>query len=732
MRLSDSLFSHSSTGEAARLTLTAEPITIATDRGYDQVIAALATYEPSIASISDPTLERKERFMLESLGLRELEYLSDCSLPPDSQAEYLVGFDNDATGICSFGRFAIPQLEKQGWTVDVHPDYPWKVIDEEAPWYSSLSQKDNDWFSLELGVRVQGKRVNLMPALLEILGQTSNLEDLCRGRRKIVPLEVSPGTYLAVPGSQLKGVMQTLVELYRGDTNEILIHRTDPMTQQDGEDVIFGTSAKRRTTSAATTSLVAKVAAPHGLKATLRPYQEEGLAWMQDLRAKGTGGIMADDMGLGKTLQTIAHILKEIESGRTKDCPTLIVAPTSLLHNWVREFGKFAPSVECQIHHGTQRTKDAASLRKPDIIVTTYALAHRDLELLQTIDWYYVVLDEAHYIKNSSGQSHRSICEIPAKHRLALTGTPIENNIGELWSIFHFAQPQLLGSLGRFRHTYQNPIESGQSEWKLESLRKLIDPFVMRRLKEDVAKELPSKTVVVRAIELDEPQRHLYESIRLAAHKDVRTTIRKRGFNQSTIAILDALLKLRQACCDPRLVKIPSARRVKSSAKLDTLLELVERQLNQQRRILIFSQFTKMLDIISLELKKKSITHLKLTGSSTNRQRIVDQFDKGVANVFLLSLKAAGVGLNLVSADTVIHYDPWWNPTTQAQATDRAYRIGQKKPVVVYKLITAGSVEERMLQIQEKKRSLAEAMIGPGSAPLRLSEDDINDLFTKA
>jgi SNF2 family DNA or RNA helicase len=335
--------------------------------------------------------------------------------------------------------------------------------------------------------------------------------------------------------------------------------------------------------------------------------------------------------------------------------------------------------------------------------------------VLQAIELGYLVLDEAQAIKNARSQAARCVKSIEARHRVALSGTPIENHLGELWSIFDFAMPGLLGSEQQFKIFYASPIESGGDEERAAALRATVAPYVLRRMKEQVAPELPPKTELVRSVELSGKQRELYESIRLAAHTDVRAAIRKKGFQASTVAILDALMKLRQLCCDPRLVPGEAARFVRESAKLDQLMELLDRQLADGRRVLIFSQFTSMLALIAKQLEARRVKYSVLTGSTLNRDKAVAFFERGDANVFLISLKAGGTGLNLVSADTVIHYDPWWNPAAQEQATDRAYRIGQNKPVFVYRLIVAGSVEERMLALQDHKRRLANAVIGTGA-----------------
>jgi SNF2 family DNA or RNA helicase len=471
------------------------------------------------------------------------------------------------------------------------------------------------------------------------------------------------------------------------------------------------------------------VAPPSGLQATLRPYQEAGFAWLQNLRAHGAGGVLADDMGLGKTLQTIAHVLAEKQAGRM-DRPTLVVAPTSLIGNWRRELAKFAPSLRVFAYHGRRRHQQQASIDEADVVLTTYPLVVRDAEVFEHRRFYMLVLDEAQAIKNMRSQAHRTVKGIDAELRLCLSGTPVENNLDELWALFDFIMPGLLGDAGQFRSAFRYPIERDGNEERLATLRDRVAPFVLRRMKDKVAAELPPKTEIVRPIELRGKQRDLYESIRLAAHATVRTAVRKKGIAASTIDILGALMKLRQACCDPRLVPVAAARDVENSAKFELLFEMLPELLGQERRILVFSQFTSMLALISQELARQRVPFVTLTGSTHDRQGAVDAFQRGQASVFLISLKAGGTGLNLTTADTVIHYDPWWNPAAQAQATDRAYRIGQTRPVFVYNLIVAGSVEERMLELQRRKQALADGLLAAGDhGRVELSEREVEDLF---
>ncbi|MDP3288542.1 MAG: DEAD/DEAH box helicase, partial [Methyloversatilis sp.] len=474
---------------------------------------------------------------------------------------------------------------------------------------------------------------------------------------------------------------------------------------------------------------VAPVAEPEGFGITLLPYQRDGLAWLQHLRAHDLGGILADDMGLGKTAQALAHLLTEKLAGRL-DRPALVVLPTSLVFNWQREAERFAPQLSVLKLHGADRSALFNQIPQHDVCLTTYPLLWRDHEKLAAHDYHLLILDEAQTVKNTGSQAAKAVRLLRARHRLCLTGTPMENHLGELWAQFDFLLPGFLGESKDFTRSWRTPIEKHGDLIRRELLARRVAPFILRRRKDDVAKELPPKTEVLRTVELTGRQRDLYETVRVAMDKRVREEIASRGFARSRIVILDALLKLRQVCCDPRLLKTDAALRVKERAKLDLLMDMLENLLAEGRKVLVFSQFTAMLDLIKTELDDAGIGSVMLTGDTTHREAVVRRFQEGTVPVFLISLKAGGVGLNLTNADTVIHYDPWWNPAAENQASDRAHRIGQDKPVFVYKLIVAGSIEERIVALQEKKAALAEGILGNDEAALeKFGETDLAALF---
>jgi SNF2 family DNA or RNA helicase len=466
------------------------------------------------------------------------------------------------------------------------------------------------------------------------------------------------------------------------------------------------------------------------LQATLRDYQTDGLSWMQFLREYGFAGILADDMGLGKTVQTLAHILVEKEAGRLT-APALVIAPTSLMGNWQEEAARFAPGLKVLLLQGKDRMGQFDQIEEADLVLTTYALLPRDEEKLREHDFHLVILDESHYIKNTRSKAAQSAGLLRARHRLCLSGTPLENHLGELWSQFHFLLPGLLGDEKGFNTVFRHPIERADDPLRRALLNRRIKPFLLRRTKDNVAKELPPKTEMVRKVELTGAQRDLYETVRLAMDQKVRDEIDRKGVARSQIVILEALLKLRQVCCDPRLVKSTTKKQqAAGSAKLIDLMQMIEDLLEEKRKILVFSQFTSMLELIQEELESRDIPYALLTGETKDRSAQVAAFQQGAVPIFLISLKAGGVGLNLTAADTVIHYDPWWNPAAENQATDRAWRIGQDKPVFVYKLIAKGTLEEKIQVLQQKKSDLAQSILAEGeSQKMALTQEDLQQIF---
>ncbi|HEX3598418.1 MAG TPA: DEAD/DEAH box helicase [Polyangiaceae bacterium] len=699
---------------------------------------------PSREVQRDHAGEARAAAILESFGVVELSRLDDFLAGPESLADYLVHIDADVHALCSFAAHAVPKLREQGFVIDIADDYPYRVAPPGAPWYAALSdEEDGDWFSLELGVEVDGERINLLPALVELLERAPDdapLSSIKRLPARYRAVPVGEGKYLALDPDRLVALLEILVDLYDGAPSvdmEARFRKERALCLAPLDAVLGGERPIRWRSGAAHVARARAIVERTGdeplplapeLRDTLRPYQIEGVAWLQHLRKNDIGGVLADDMGLGKTLQTISHLSLEKEAGRL-DVPALIVMPTSLIGSWQRELRKFAPQLRVATFHGPDRRLAERWLSRFDVVLTTYPVLVRDVEQLKRERYSLLILDEAQAVKNPRSRAHQAVAELEARQRICLSGTPVENNLDELWALVETAAPGVLGSAEEFRTRFRYPIERDGNEQRLGLLRQRVAPFVLRRTKEQVLKELPPKTFLTRHVELLGAERELYESIRVAAHAEVRGIIRKKGLGASTVAILDALMKLRQVCCHPKLVAVERARHVRDSSKLDTFLSMLETQLAEGRRVLVFSQFARMLAMISEELLKRGRRHALLTGATRDRQATIDSFQGGKVDVFLISLKAGGTGLTLTRADTVIHYEPWWNPAAQAQATDRAHRVGQTQPVFVHSLIVAGSVEERMLRLQEKKSRLAEAILADATATAALSEEDVDTLF---
>jgi hypothetical protein len=451
-------------------------------------------------------------------------------------------------------------------------------------------------------------------------------------------------------------------------------------------------------------------ALPEDLSATLRHYQQQGVSWLRFLQSAGLGGILADDMGLGKTLQTICVLGPR----------SLVVCPTSVLPNWVAELKRFRPSLKVCVYHGPGRSLDEAA----DVTLTTYSILRLDAATLGGRTWDAVVLDEAQAIKNPESQVSRSAFGLKANFRLALSGTPLENRLEELWSLMHFTNPGLLGGRRQFDEKVAQPISDGQAG-AAERLRKRIRPFVLRRLKRDVAPELPPRSESVMHVSLDERERAVYDAVMAATRAEVVALLNEGG---SVLKALEALLRLRQAACHPALVP---GQQAASSSKVETLVEALDTAVSDGHKALVFSQWTSLLDLIEPQLKKSGIAFERLDGATANRGEVTSRFQSPEgAPVMLLSLKAGGTGLNLTAADHVFLVDPWWNPAVEAQAADRAHRIGQERPVMVYRLVSQGTVEERILGLQEKKRALFEAALSEASAATAITREDLLELFS--
>jgi SNF2 family DNA or RNA helicase len=465
----------------------------------------------------------------------------------------------------------------------------------------------------------------------------------------------------------------------------------------------------------------------------LRPYQRTGLAWLHGLHEARLGGLLADEMGLGKTVQVLAFLEGLRGEGQlgapgAASSPALVIAPRSLVGNWEREAARFAPALATRVHLGAGRAEDAAGLRGVPLVITSYQTLLRDAEAFAQVAWTTIVFDEAQALKNPDTQVRRVAATLRAQSRFGITGTPLENHLGELWSELDLAMPGIVGRRRSFDAFFRRPVEKHGKTEPLELLRQRIRPFLLRRTKETVELDLPPRTEIVETVELDTPQRDLYETLRLRLDTKVRAALAAKGIAGASMLILDALLKLRQCCCDPRLVRLAEARKVPGSAKLERLVDMLVELADSGRTTLVFSQFTGMLALIESACAQAGVPTLKLTGQTRDRDDAVRRFQAGEVPVFLVSLKAGGVGLNLTRADTVIHYDPWWNPAAEAQAVARAHRIGQERPVMVYKLVARGTLEEAICKMQEEKRVLTDAALRDGGLT-HLAPADLETLY---
>ncbi len=636
-----------------------------------------------------------------------------------------------------FLRNEVPQLRAQGWRVEPDATFRHQVTEVDAITLDVQADRDvPGWFEIGLDIEVEGQTLALAPLLQQVLntdprwsrGSVSTIPD-----DELVLLPATGPRRLALRAARLKPLIALLGDLFsrRGGALRVPLHdharlRTlqNSAALQLKDNAIARSVAQRLLDGPA----MATAQPPAGLQATLRHYQIEGLSWLQHLGQHRLGGVLADDMGLGKTLQTLAHIQLEKEARRLRQ-PVLVVVPTSLLHNWQAEAERFTPDLRVLVLHGPSRAESFAHIPRHDLVLTTYALLWRDEEVLREQTWHLLVLDEAQQAKNPRSRAAMALRSLKANHRLCLTGTPLENHLGELWTQFDFLLPGLLGTEKAFNQQWRHPIERNADTQRAQWLAQRMRPFMLRRRKDEVAAELPAKTLITRSVVMEGTQRDMYETVRATMEEKVRQAVSAQGLARSHIVVLDALLKLRQVCCDPRL--LPGTRAgATASAKLELLREMLPEMVEEGRRILLFSQFTGMLDLLGQLLDELGLGYVMLTGQTRDRQTPVQRFMQGEVPIFLISLKAGGVGLNLTRADTVIHFDPWWNPAAENQATDRAHRIGQDQPVFVYKLIAAGSIEERIAEMQERKAALADTILdGGGSTGPRFSDEDLEALL---
>ncbi|GAA5130346.1 DEAD/DEAH box helicase [Luteolibacter yonseiensis] len=631
---------------------------------------------------------------------------------------------------------ALAAMRQDGWTVEIEPSTGLLIRDAGAffPEIEPETSHGIEWFRFDAKFEIDGKKLNLIPYIAEAI------------RRNIPPIG-SPGfpeflifpcerpeegsiRFPAGPLMEMVDQVRHLFSSHQGD-GPVRIDRlgaavvAHSLALNDSETL---RSLAKLASNLLNISSIENIPLPRKVTAKLRDYQAEGFRWLQFLTANSLHGILADDMGLGKTVQTLAHLAAE--SAKKPRKPSLVIAPTSVAPNWAAEAEKFTPHLTVVLLQGKERGDSYKRIAKADLVITSYPLVTRDFEILSAQEWHVCVLDEAQYIKNPNSIVAKNVCQFRASHRLCLSGTPMENHLGELWSLMRFLMPGFLGDEKSFNTHLRRPIERDRSSTAQISLNRRVAPLILRRTKDQVATELPPKTELIHPITLARKQTDLYESVRAAMDKRVREAIAAQGLAKSHIIVLDALLKLRQICCHPLLLKTPAARKITDSAKLLYLTdELLPTLLEEGRRILLFSSFTSMLELIEAHLQEARIPFLKLTGQTQDRASLVKKFQSGDVPIFLISLKAGGTGLNLTAADTVIHYDPWWNPAAENQATDRAHRIGQTKPVFVHKLVCTGTIEERILELQKHKSALVEALLSEETSKLRIDPETLSHLL---
>ena len=587
-----------------------------------------------------------------------------------------------------------------------------QVIGEVSPTALKVEVKDqHDWFGLSGSVTLGGQQFPLVALLAALKG----------GRRY---LDLGKGQFAAI-SQEFRDRLSSVADMIHSNRGKLEFNSTAaPLLADLFQDEVTLKSSKKWKESLKRLQMATDLnpVVPSTLTADLRDYQVEGYKWLRRLAEWGVGGCLADDMGLGKTVQAIAVLIDRREIG-----PTLIVAPVSVGFNWMCEVERFAPTLRPILYRDTDREDFLKTLEPGDLLITSYHLLQQHGEELSAVKWGTLVLDEAQAIKNSQTKTAQAVREIQADWRLALTGTPAENHLGDLWSLFRGVAPGLFGSWERFREVFADPIEKGKDVSRKQALSRVIRPFILRRTKSEVLTELPARTEIQLTAELSKAERRLYEDARLWAVTNLTNLLGESDKDQR-FQVLAALTKLRQLACHPRLVDKTWAL---SSAKLDLFLETIDELREGRHRALVFSQFTQHLALVREALDERKIVYQYLDGSTPvkKRQEAVEAFQRGEGELFLISLKAGGTGLNLTGADYVVHMDPWWNPAVEDQATDRAHRIGQTRPVTVYRLVAKDTIEEQILKLHADKRGLVAGILEGTDAAAKLSTTELVDLI---
>jgi superfamily II DNA or RNA helicase len=644
-----------------------------------------------------------------------VQELLDLGLAPNESGEAFVAQGDVALRFWSEGVGSLPE----SWELYVPEELVGVQVRSKSLQMSARVSSGMDWLNVKISWESEGVTVD-----------RAELERCLVTGQKFVKL--SDNSYAPLDAARVQALMDREVELMTaaGKAGKIPLSQAgrvqELLSQADHSSV--SSQTKELFEKLANISEIGKTKKPRSLKATLRPYQEQGLSWLRFLNDIGAGGVLADDMGLGKTIQTLALLLSLKQD--KKDVRALIVAPTSVVTNWVREIEKFAPTLTTALWHGAGRKDQADELENANVIVTSYALLRRDIDLLSKLKLTYAILDEAQNIKNPLSATAQAAKDLRADHRLALTGTPIENRLSEIWSIFEFVSPGLLGPLQKFEEKFGRPIDQGDSK-QAARLRATIHPFILRRTKNEVVKDLPPKIESDKFIDLAPEQKAIYMQVLREVRAQVMGEVERVGVAKSQLHILAGLTKLRQAACDARLLGLPREFSHEDSGKLMALRELVDECQSSGHKVLVFSQFVSMLKLIVDALDEDKVRYEYLDGSTTDRQDRIERFQQDpTIPVFLISLKAGGSGLNLTAADTVVHFDPWWNPAVEDQASDRAHRIGQSKVVTVYRLVAAGTIEEKILELKQKKKDLVASVLSEDAGGAKkLTREDLDDLF---
>ena len=625
---------------------------------------------------------------------------------------------------------SVPALRRLGWKVDLggKVEQYYESIDFVTPVVHVREPSGTNWF--EVGFD------------FEAGGESISSADVWRALRKGESYMEAGGRTVLLDQRAVESMHQVFEDCSSGEGSQSGSFRLDnihtayvqaSLDALDGVDVESTTGWRERAEQQNRSGVKEAIELPASLAGTLRPYQTEGVQWLRFLENHGFGGILADEMGLGKTLQTLAWLQSKRSLPEAEGKPCLIVCPTSLVENWQDEAQKFVPDLSVLIMSGASRHENWEQVANADLVITSYALLRRDIETYRGLEFAAAILDEAQHIKNHSTQNAKATKQIRAIHRLVLTGTPVENSVSDLWSIMDFLMPGYLGSHQLFRDGYELPIGRGGEEGDeaQSRLRRKLKPFLLRRLKKDVATDLPPKIERVSWCRLTADQAVAYKELFEASQRKINDMVMKNGFDKSRMEILKTLLRLRQVSCHLGLLKLPGLEAKDPSGKLNMFAELLDEALDGGHRILVFSQFVSMLTILRDYLDERDLSYCYLDGSTKNRMEQVRMFNRERdIPVFLISLKAGGTGLNLTGADMVVHFDPWWNPAVEDQATDRAYRIGQKRTVYSVKLITKGTVEEKVLALQRKKKAVINATLGGDDEVMaKMDWEDIQELM---